>query len=96
MIYYVDIDGTIAITPDNDYVLAKPYPEGITKINELFDKGHRIIYWTARGTTSGKDWRELTENQLKRWGCRYDELLIGNKPIFDFIIDDRALRIEEL
>tara|TARA_R100001230_G_C5620805_1_gene130352 strand:+ start:61 stop:279 length:219 start_codon:yes stop_codon:yes gene_type:complete len=72
MIYYVDIDGTIC-TQENkndtlDYDKAKPRPEQIQKINKLYDDGHTIVYWTARGTVTGIDWNDLTENQLRLWG----------------------------
>ena len=33
-----------------DYSVAKPYFDRINKINKLFDDGHKIVYWTARGT----------------------------------------------
>ena len=32
-----------------DYSDAKPYPERILRINELYDDGHKIIFLTARG-----------------------------------------------
>ena len=59
MIVYVDIDETICETPDNrNYELSTPNKYRIEKINALYDRGHTIIYWTARGTGSGIDWRE--------------------------------------
>ena len=52
MIIYVDIDETICETPDRNYKLSNPIKENIKKINDLYDQGHTIIYWTARGTGS--------------------------------------------
>ena len=96
MIIYVDIDETICNTPnDRDYSKAKPIFENINKINTLFDDGNTIIYWTARGSGTGKDWREVTENQFDQWGVKYHELKFG-KPPFDLLIDDRTKRIEEI
>jgi len=56
MIIYVDIDNTICKTPiTGEYWLSKPLYDRIAKINDLYDKGNTIIYWTARGTQTGKD-----------------------------------------
>ena len=69
MIIYVDIDETICLSPENrDYTLAKPIVDNIKKINQLHDEGNKIVYWTARGTGSGIDWREVTEQQFQNWG----------------------------
>lgn len=54
MIIYVDIDNTICKTPESGaYWLAKPLHDRIAKINDLYDRGNTIIYWTARGTRTG-------------------------------------------
>ena len=91
MVYYVDIDETICKTPENrDYSLAKPIKENIDKANKLYEQGNTIVYWTARGTGSGKDWRETTEQQFKRWGVKYHELKFG-KPMYDLFICDKAI-----
>ena len=69
MIYYIDIDETIAQTPeDRNYTKSLPIKENIAKANKLYDQGNTIIYWTARGTASGIDWREVTEKHFKDWG----------------------------
>lgn len=94
MIYFVDIDETICISPDSrDYALATPIYERIRKINDLYDKGNTIIYWTARGTGSGINWRSITESQFKDWGVKYHELRFG-KPIYDIFIDDKNINSE--
>ena len=49
---YVDIDNTICKTEGTDYKSAMPIKSNIKKINNLFEKGHEIIYWTARGTVT--------------------------------------------
>ena len=95
MIIYVDIDETICKTPESrDYSLAVPIQKNINKINNLYDNGHTIIYWTARGTGSGIDWRETTEKQFKDWGVKYHELKL-KKPIYDLFICDKAIRTED-
>jgi hypothetical protein len=94
MIIYVDIDNTICQTEGMDYSSAKPMPERINQINNLYKLSNTIVYWTARGTMSGKDWRELTENQLKEWGALYHELKL-QKPAYDLFIDDKNINSEE-
>ena len=102
---FVDIDETICFYSDEDrvYEYAIPSPVNIKKINDLFDEGWSIVYWTARGSSAPDDLdrieylRELTAGQLAKWGAKYNELQIGDKkPLYDLIIDDRAKRIEEL
>ena len=68
----------------------------IDRINKLYDKGNTIIYWTARGTITGLDWRELTEYQFEDWGVKYHELSVGEKPHYDLLICDKTKRIEEI
>lgn len=94
-VYIVDIDGTICTQTLNkngstDYTLAKPLYDRIKKINQLFDDGCEINYWTARGSSSGIDHQELTTKQLKEWGCKYTSLRVGDKPHYDLWIDDKA------
>tara|TARA_Y100001963_G_scaffold117957_1_gene164200 strand:+ start:219 stop:533 length:315 start_codon:yes stop_codon:yes gene_type:complete len=94
MIIYVDIDETICETPpDRNYKLSNPIKENIKKINDLYDEGHTIIYWTARGTGSGIDWRDLTEEQFQKWGVKYHRLRLG-KPIYDLFICDKAINTD--
>ena len=62
----------------------------IKKVNELYNKGNKITIYTARGSVSKIDYRELTISQLKRWGVLYHDLNIGEKPNFDILIDDKA------
>jgi len=62
----------------------------IEKANRLYDDGHTIVYWTARGSVTGKDWTELTNNQLNLWGVKYHELHFG-KPAYDLFICDKVI-----
>jgi len=104
-IYCFDIDGTICTNTWGKYEQAEPMVHRIIQVNKLFDEGHYIIYMTARGASkwdpsfgvSGSDidveynnMFNLTENQLKSWGCKYQELRLG-KPNADYYIDDRAV-----
>lgn len=88
---FIDIDETICYYEgERDYEKALPLEENIEKANALYDSGHQITYWTARGTMTGIDWREVTEEQFKRWRVKYHTLMFG-KPAYDLLIDDRAI-----
>ena len=87
--YCFDIDGTICTDTQGDYTSALPYAERIIHINDLFANGNTIKLFTARGSTTGIDWRHITERQLSDWGVNYHELILG-KPFADVFVDDRA------
>ncbi len=95
MLIYVDIDGTICDTVGG-YMNAKPIHENIAKINKLYDEGNTIVYWTARGKTTGIDWSALTGQQLTEWGCKFHDLIMNQKPSYDLLICDKTKRIEEI
>ena len=91
---FVDIDETICVNQkDLDYVKAKPIKKNIDIINRLYDVGHEITYWSARGSATGLDWRKVTEDQFKKWGVKYHQMSLGEKPVFDLLIDDKAIDI---
>ena len=48
------------------------------------------------GSVTGIDWYDLTETQLKKWGCKWHSLSVGNKPAYDLLICDKTKRIEEI
>mgnify|MGYP001344284203 CR=1 FL=1 len=96
---FVDIDETICFYNGVErlgYKNAIPNIENIAKINKLYDEGHYIKYWTARGSVSGIDYYSLTHTQLKNWGCKMSELSVGEKPDYDLLICDKSKRIEEI
>jgi len=94
MVIYVDIDNTILDTDGVNYENTKPMKNRIQKINDLYDEGHTIVYWTARGTLSGIDYYDLTKSQLDKFGVKYHELKL-KKPYYDLFIDDRNVNSEE-
>jgi hypothetical protein len=94
MIYCFDIDGTLCTNTEGEYSKAESFPEMIDYVNRLFVEGHRILLYTARGTTTGIDWRETTVSQLKAWNVSYHELFMG-KPTADIYIDDKAINIAD-
>jgi len=108
MRYCVDIDGTICTpTIGRDYHKAEPWQDRIKVLNKLYDDGNYIIYFTARAMGRFSDQPhtiaaqkakevlfELTENQLKDWGCKYNELIMG-KPHADLFIDDKGINCDD-
>ncbi len=95
-IFIVDIDETICKTPDSrDYNESEPIEHRIKMINTLWEQGHYIKYWTARGTLTGIDWYDITYNQLMEWGCKFHDLEV-KKPYYDYWIDDKAINAWDL
>lgn len=91
-----DIDGVIAMkTPGNNYRLATPLEHNIEIINQLYQAGHEITLFTARGYATGLNWKEVTENQLAAWGVHYQKLIFG-KPNADVYIDDKFMELHDL
>ena len=98
MIVYIDIDETICKTSGDknlprDYSKAVPILGNIKKANKLYDDGHTIVYWTARGTKTGESWFGVTLAQLNKWGAKFHELRMG-KPAYDLLICDKVLNSE--
>ena len=99
MKYVFDIDGTICTQAAPHYEQAKPLSKRINKINSLYDEGHIIICYTARGMgrhhnnmlLAIQDFYELTAQQLKEWGVKHHHLFLG-KPNGDCYIDDKGIR----
>lgn len=98
---YVDVDRVVAEPPGDagegpyDYTKVSPIEENINNVNELYNSGHHITYYTARGTETGEDWRETTLQQLRSWGCKFHSLRMG-KPAFDVLIDDKAYNVDRI
>ncbi|MAH43733.1 hypothetical protein CL614_08515 [archaeon] len=108
MIIFVDIDKTICtdveelvhkeswqgyLRETKDYSKAQPIQERIDHVNKLYDAGHTIVYWTARGSKTLIDWEETTKNQFKKWGIKFHELRF-KKPHYDLFIDDKNINSE--
>lgn len=96
MDWVFDLDGTICDTEyarNNGrwyYKSAKPKYDVIEKINILYDMGDHIAIFTARGSSSRVDYKEMTEIQLKEWGVKYHELRF-DKPSGEIYVDDRTI-----
>ena len=94
----VDIDGTICHCPgdpksaDGQFGFREsvPHPKRIEYMNSLYDEGHFIHYWTARGCWDGEDYLEETRKQLEDWGVKYNDVAVF-KPLYDVWIDEKAV-----
>lgn len=94
--FVFDIDGVIAkFNPSLDYAASEPNEPVIRAVGKLFDQGHKIVLFTARGYKTGRDWSAVTREQLERWGVKYSELKFG-KPDADFYVDDKMLPLAAL
>ena len=102
MTYCFDLDNTLCTTLGNDYNSCVPIQSHIDKVNYLYESGHKIIIFTARGMSkySGNlekiksNLYEKTKSQIEFWGIKYHEFLMG-KPSYDFVIDDKNILIED-
>ena len=85
MKYVIDIDGTIC-KEVGEVIGREPYLDRIAKINKLYDEGHTIVFYTARGLKSGRG--------EKHYRPKYHELCFkGHNG--DYFIDDRGINAED-
>ena len=77
--YLIDIDGTITDDVPNEeperMVTCKPWEDALEIINQWFDDGHIITFFTSRTEQT----REITRKWLNKHGFKYHGLLM-NKP----------------
>lgn len=77
--YLIDIDGTVTDDIPNEeperMATCLPFPDALQTLNEWFDEGHIITFFTSRV----EEHREVTEIWLKQHGFKYHGLLMG-KP----------------
>ena len=87
----VDLDGVLCRSvPPDKYASAQSIPENIEKVNKLFDKGWRIVIYTARGWFQ----YDMTEDWLKRHNVKYSQLVMG-KVFAMMYIDDLNATLDE-
>lgn len=99
--FVIDIDDTICYTYNRDFENSEPNQLVIDKINELYDKGWKIVLFTARGAKSCKTvedrikkYKDITERWLQKHNVKYNELVFG-KMNADYYVDDKNMSIEE-
>ena len=94
-VYMIDIDGTICNTINSDYNNSIPIYKNIHFFNKIFDSGHEVNYWTARGANSGINWDKHTIEQFKLWNVKFSSINV-DKPHYDIWIDDKAFNVEDI
>lgn len=100
--YCFDLDNTLCITVNGDYNNSKPIVKAINTVNLLYERGNKIIIFTARfmGKMKGnlemvnKVGYKFTKNQLIDWGLKHHQLILG-KPEYDYIVDDKSIFFKE-
>jgi len=77
--YLIDIDGTICDDIPNEeperMATANVYPDALAVLNDWYDQGHVITFFTSRT----EEHRVVTTTWLEKYGFKYHGLLMG-KP----------------
>jgi len=77
--FLVDIDGTVCDDVPNEeperMSTVLPYPDALQMVNQWYEEGHIITFFTSRGS----DTRDVTIEWLDRHGFKYHDLLM-DKP----------------
>jgi hydroxymethylpyrimidine pyrophosphatase-like HAD family hydrolase len=104
-----DLDDTLCTRPrhlehlgPDKYLHCEPIPDMIELCNSLYDKGHIIYIYTARGMTQYQGnlikihhhIYQMTLDSLKEWGVKHHGLFLG-KIVYDYFIDDKAMSLTE-
>ena len=96
MIVGFDLDGVIAKNnggwTSDYYSTCKPNCDAVALMKKLSGQGHKIIIYTARLSNEVKS---VTVEWLHRYGVPYDAIHF-DKPLYDYMIDDRGVTIEQL
>jgi capsule biosynthesis phosphatase len=100
--FVFDLDGTLCETEGSNYLDSVPKKDMIDRVNSLYDRGHTVIIFTARGMGSTFNSKEdaedmyyvLTENWLTDNGVKFHKLFLG-KPAGDVYVDDKGMRPDE-
>ncbi len=77
--YLIDIDGTVTEDVPNEEPermgTCEPFPDALEVLNEWYDQGHIITFFTSRT----EEHRAITTEWLMKHGFKYHGLLMG-KP----------------
>lgn len=100
----VDFDNTICkdvIDYKNSITLGTANKKLIKQLNDAYNKGFKINIITSCGhlSTNSREeaeikYKNIIEEFLKKYGCKYDLLSFNNYPIM-FYIDDKSIRSSE-
>ncbi len=86
-----DLDGTVLTqgSPEANYRDSDVIPEMLLLVNQLYDEGNEIYFFTARHFKHFI----YTNNFLLDAGFHFHGLIM-NKPSVDLFVDDRGFRME--
>jgi uncharacterized HAD superfamily protein len=90
----VDLDGTLTeeICWNKDEILnATPNNKIVRLVNEMYENGYFIIIYSARR----RQFKKASEKWLRRNGVNYHQFG-PRKMVYDWLIDDHAVRPDEL
>jgi hypothetical protein len=93
--YVFDLDGTLCTETNGVFHEAKPITENIEILNKLYNDGHEITIYSARGMKRFNNdvskvydsLFQMTKSQLESWGVLYHKLILG-KPYGKYIDND--------
>lgn len=105
--FLIDIDGTICDDIPNEeperMVTANVFPDALATINQWYDEGNTITFFTARTL----EHKEITEEWLNRHGFKYHGVIYGkprytgqayhwidNRPVKATTYLDRFVKLE--
>lgn len=91
--FIIDIDGVVCEDIPNEeperMVTASEIPEARKQINEWFEQGHIITFFTSRT----EELRNITEMWLKGHGFKYHNIIFGKPRGGNYhYIDDKNVR----
>ena len=95
---FFDVDDTVMFQDKpSDYQICKPIVGMKNYVNAMFDDGHEIYFYTARGMGRYNNdadlaighFYDLTWKQLTEFGFKFHGLILG-KPNYDVLVDDKA------
>jgi len=91
---FIDIDGTIL---KHQHTISEVYsndavalPGVVAKLNEWDSQGHTIVLVTARKEST----REITEQQLRKFGIAWDQLVMGLGGGTRILINDKLSKTD--
>jgi hypothetical protein len=88
----VDIDGVLTNEIEGwDYTNRTPNLKNIELVNRLVKNGNTIILFSARFSQD----HDSTIAWLNKHGVKFSRLIL-EKPHYDFIVDDKCVKLEEI
>ncbi len=96
---YFDVDETVLTKPeDKTYDFSVPMEGKVKEVNDLYHKGHTIVFFTARGmgqfdgdeTLAKSKFYDFTYAQLTDFGFKFHKLILG-KPHYDVLVCDKTI-----